>query len=87
MLEYERLKIEDMWSDVDGNTSVDVSTAVGVSKTFDNGMVLSYTANNVEDQTKLTLTSDAVAITFGDFDKNTDSGRYMHHNWVCRYCC
>ena len=57
----------------DGNTSVAVSTNIGVSKTFDNGMVLSYTANNVEDQTKLTLTSDAVAITFGDFDKNEKS--------------
>ena len=60
-----KVKVED-----DGNTSVAVSTNIGVSKTFDNGMVLSYTANNVEDQTKLTLTSDAVAITFGDFDKN-----------------
>ena len=29
----------------DGNTSVDISTAVGVSKTFDNGMVLSLSQN------------------------------------------
>ena len=32
----------------DGNTSVDVSTAIGVSKTFDNGMVLSLSNNNME---------------------------------------
>ena len=31
----------------DGNTSVDVSTAIGVSKTFDNGMVLSLSNNNM----------------------------------------
>ena len=54
----------------DGNTSVDVSTAVGVSKTFDNGMVLSLSNNNMGNATELTLTSDAVAITFGDFDQN-----------------
>ena len=54
----------------DGNTSVDVSTAVGVSKTFDNGMVLSLSNNNMANAGELTLTSDAVAITFGDFDQN-----------------
>ena len=54
----------------DGNTSVDVSTAVGVSKTFDNGMVLSLSNNNMINAGELTLTSDAVAITFGDFDQN-----------------
>ena len=54
----------------DGNTSVDVSTAVGVSKTFDNGMVLSLSNNNMENAGELTITSDAVAITFGDFDQN-----------------
>ena len=54
----------------DGNTSVDVSTAVGVSKTFDNGMVLSLSNNNMGNAGELTITSDAVAITFGDFDQN-----------------
>ena len=54
----------------DGNTSVDVSTAVGVSKTFDNGMVLSLSNNNMANAGELTITSDAVAITFGDFDQN-----------------
>ena len=51
----------------DGNTSVDVSTAVGVSKTFDNGMVLSLSNNNMANAGELTVTSDAVAVTFGDF--------------------
>ena len=54
----------------DGNTSVDVSTAIGVSKTFDNGMVLSLSNNNMGNAGELTITSDAVAITFGDFDQN-----------------
>ena len=54
----------------DGNTSVDVSTAIGVSKTFDNGMVLSLSNNNMANAGELTITSDAVAITFGDFDQN-----------------
>ena len=54
----------------DGNTSDDVSTAVGVSKTFDNGMVLSLSNNNMANAGELTVTSDAVAITFGDFDQN-----------------
>jgi len=54
----------------DGNTSVSVATNVGVSKTFDNGMVLSLSNNNLTNASELTLTSDAVAITFGDFDQN-----------------
>ena len=54
----------------DGNTSVDVSTAVGVSKTFDNGMVLSLSNSNMTNASELTVTSDAVAVTFGDFDQN-----------------
>ncbi len=35
----------------DGNTSVDISTAIGVSKTFDNGMVLSLSNNNMANAT------------------------------------
>ena len=60
-----KVKVDD-----NGDTSVDVSTAVGVSKTFDNGMVLSLSNNNMGNAGELTLTSDAVAITFGDFDQN-----------------
>ena len=54
----------------DGNTSVDVSTAIGVSKTFDNGMVLSLSNNNMSNAAELTLTSDAISVTFGDIDQN-----------------
>ena len=60
-----KVKVDD-----NGDTSVDVSTAVGVAKTFDNGMVLSLSNNNMANAGELTLTSDAVAITFGDFDQN-----------------
>ncbi len=60
-----KVKVED-----DGNTSVSIATNIGVSKTFDNGMVLSLSNNNLINATELTLTSDAVAITFGDFDQN-----------------
>ena len=54
----------------DGNTSVDVSTAIGVSKTFDNGMVLSLSNNNMGNAGELTLKSDAISVTFGDIDQN-----------------
>jgi len=54
----------------DGNTSVDVSTAIGVSKTFDNGMALSLSNNNMGNAGELTITSDAISVTFGDFDQN-----------------
>ena len=54
----------------DGNTSVDVSTAIGVSKTFDNGMVLSLSNSNMGNASEMTITSDAVSITFGDYDQN-----------------
>jgi len=54
----------------DGNTSVDISTAIGVSETFDNGMVLSLSNSNMGNATELTITSDAIAVTFGDFDQN-----------------
>ena len=57
----------------DGNTSVDVSTAIGVSKTFDNGMVLSLSNNNMANAGELTIKSDAVSVTFGDFDQNEKS--------------
>ena len=57
----------------DGNTSVDVSTAIGVSKTFDNGMVLSLSNNNMGNAGELTVKSDAVSVTFGDFDQNEKS--------------
>ena len=54
----------------DGNTSVDVSTAIGVSKTFDNGMVLSLSNNNMTNAGELTIKSDAISVTFGDYDQN-----------------
>ena len=54
----------------DGNTSVEVSTAIGVSKTFDNGMVLSLSNNNMGNAGELTLKSDAISVTFGDIDQN-----------------
>ena len=54
----------------DGNTSVSVATAIGVSKTFDNGMVLSLSNNNLTNAGELTIKSDAVSVTFGDFDQN-----------------
>jgi hypothetical protein len=54
----------------DGNTSVDVSTAIGVSKTFDNGMVLSLSNNNMANAAELTVKSDAISVTFGDIDQN-----------------
>ncbi|MAC61219.1 MAG: hypothetical protein CMN37_04945 [SAR116 cluster bacterium] len=54
----------------DGNTSVDVSTAIGVSKTFDNGMVLSLSNNNMGNAGELTVKSDAISVTFGDYDQN-----------------
>jgi hypothetical protein len=54
----------------DGNTSVDVSTAIGVSKTFDNGMVLSLSNNNMGNAAELTIKSDAISVTFGDIDQN-----------------
>ena len=57
----------------DGNTSVDVSTAIGVSKTFDNGMVLSLSNNNMANAGELTLKSDAISVTFGDYDQNEKS--------------
>ena len=57
----------------DGNTSVDVSTAIGVSKTFDNGMVLSLSNNNMANAGELTVKSDAISVTFGDYDQNEKS--------------
>ena len=57
----------------DGNTSVDVSTAIGVSKTFDNGMVLSLSNNNMTNAGELTVKSDAISVTFGDYDQNEKS--------------
>ena len=63
-----KIKIAD-----DGNTSVDVSSAIGVSKTFDNGMVLSLSNNNMGNAGELTVKSDAISVTFGDFDQNEKS--------------
>ena len=57
----------------DGNTSVDVSTAIGVSKTFDNGMVLSLSNNNMTNAGELSVKSDAISVTFGDYDQNDKS--------------
>ena len=54
----------------DGNTSVSIATNIGVSKTFDNGMVLSLSNNNLINASELTIKSDAVSVTFGDFDQN-----------------
>ena len=60
-----KVKIDDA-----GDSSVDISTAIGVSKTFDNGMVLSLSNNNMSNAAELTLTSDAISVTFGDIDQN-----------------
>ena len=60
-----KVKIDDA-----GDSSVDISTAIGVSKTFDNGMVLSLSNNNMANGGELTLTSDAISVTFGDIDQN-----------------
>ena len=60
-----KLQIKD-----DGNTSVSNTINVGVSKTFDNGMVLSLSQNMNSASSEMTVTSDAVAVTFGDFDQN-----------------
>ena len=60
-----KVKIDDA-----GDSSVDISTAIGVSKTFDNGMVLSLSNNNMGNAGELTLTSDAISVTFGDIDQN-----------------
>ena len=54
----------------DGNTSVSVATNIGVSKTFDNGMVLSLSNNNLTNAAELTVKSDAISVTFGDYDQN-----------------
>ena len=54
----------------DGNTSVSVATNIGVSKTFDNGMVLSLANNNLTNAAELTVKSDAISVTFGDYDQN-----------------
>ena len=54
----------------DGNTSNAITTHIGVSKTFDNGMVASYSANNMADAVEMTIKSDAISITFGDIDQN-----------------
>jgi len=73
------VKWETMWEgpgtakvkiDDNGDTSVDISTAIGVSKTFDNGMVLSLSNNNMGNAGELTIKSDAISVTFGDFDQN-----------------
>ncbi len=56
--------------DDNGDTNLANTINVGVSKTFDNGMVLSLSNNNMANAGELTITSDAVAITFGDFDQN-----------------
>ena len=60
-----KLQIKD-----DGNTSVSNTINVGVSKTFDNGMVLSLSQNMNAASSEMTVTSDAVSVTFGDFDQN-----------------
>ena len=54
----------------DGNTSVSNTINVGVSKTFDNGMSLSLSQNMNAASTEMSVTSDAVTVTFGDFDQN-----------------
>jgi hypothetical protein len=57
-----------------GDSSVTVSTAIGVSKTFDNGMALSLSNTidhtNIAGTSEVTLTSDAISVTFGDIDQN-----------------
>ena len=59
--------------DDDGNTSVSITTSVGVSKTFDNGMVASYTHNLNSAASEMKITSDAISVTFGDIDQNAQT--------------
>ena len=59
--------------DDQGDTSVGNTINVGVSKTFDNGMVLSLSENMNAASTEMTLTTDAIAVTFGDYNQNEKS--------------
>ena len=56
--------------DSDVNTDFDVD--IGVSKTFDNGMVLTGTAEDltVGAGTEISIANDTITLTFGDIDQN-----------------
>ena len=56
--------------DDQGDTTVGNTINVGVSKTFDNGMVLSLSQNMNATSGEFTITTDAVSVTFGDYDQN-----------------
>ena len=60
--------------DDDGNTSTALDIVIGASRTFDNGMTASISVgtNDLDagQATELTVTADAVSITFGDIDQN-----------------
>jgi len=56
--------------DDDGDTTVGNTINVGVSKTFDNGMVLALSQNMNAASSEMSITSDALTITFGDIDQN-----------------
>jgi len=57
--------------DDDADISTDVDVDIGVSKTFDNGMVLSTKAEDLSvGAIELTIKNDTISLTFGDFDQN-----------------
>ena len=58
--------------DDQGDTAAANQINVGVSKTFDNGMALSLNQNLSAAAAggEMTLTTDAISVTFGDYDQN-----------------
>jgi len=58
--------------DDQGDTAAANQINVGVSKTFDNGMALSLNQNlsAAAAGSEMTLTTDAISVTFGDYDQN-----------------
>ena len=57
--------------DDEADISTDVDVDIGVSKTFDNGMVLSTKAEDLSvGAIEVTIKNDTISLTFGDFDQN-----------------
>ena len=62
--------------DDEADISTDIDVDIAVSKTFDNGMVLSLTAEDLGvgatsiNNNELTIKNDTISLTFGDFDQN-----------------
>ena len=57
----------------DGNTSTATEIQIGASRTFDNGMTASITAKTdaaAGGADEISISADAVTITFNDFDQN-----------------